>query len=317
MPLLLPPRFRQPQYLRHPLEGVRRLFRRRPNLQDGTTAEKRLPWNVPIEYVPDQAIGQSIAIGGVFDACVSETILRLLESGETAVDVGANIGYMTSLMAARVGPRGSVVSYEPHPEIFQVLARNVTRWSGDRRLGAIAVHDAALSDTAGAADLFAPRVFERNVGAASLTVSERWGADPQRIGAVRLLRADDELHGIPVALLKIDVEGHEEAVLRGAERLLADGRVRDIVFEHKQSYPTELTRMLESHGFTLFSLDNSLFGPRTAPAAERPPRQGWEGPSYLATRDPRRALARLRPRGWAILGQHRVLRTTFSEARLP
>jgi FkbM family methyltransferase len=280
---------------------------RRPDADvPGAVSRRRLPWGLEIEYITDAAIGQSLSLGGIFDACVSETIFRLLDAGETAVDVGANIGYMTCLMARRAGARGRVLAYEPHPRVFELLARNAERWNAEPELAEIVVRESALADAAGTADLFAPGGFDRNVGAASLSVSEKWGDDPTRIPEVRLATVDDELANEDIALMKIDVEGHEHDVVRGGSRLFERGGVRDLVFEHKHSYPSRLSRELEAWGYELFSLDNSLFGPAADPAAERPPRSSWEGPSYLATRSPERALRRLDPRGWAVLGQHRV-----------
>jgi FkbM family methyltransferase len=45
-----------------------------------------------------------------------------------AVDVGANIGYMTSLMAHKVGLSGKVIAFEPHPAIYKRLVNNVQDW---------------------------------------------------------------------------------------------------------------------------------------------------------------------------------------------
>ena len=48
---------------------------------------------------------------GIYDLIVTEILWRLINKGEIAVDVGANIGYMTSLMAAKVASSGKVYSY--------------------------------------------------------------------------------------------------------------------------------------------------------------------------------------------------------------
>ena len=67
---------------------------------------------------PKETIGRAILRLGVYDLCVSESICRLLDPGESAIDVGANLGYMTSLMAAKAGKCGSVESFEPHPDLM-------------------------------------------------------------------------------------------------------------------------------------------------------------------------------------------------------
>ena len=75
-----------------------------------------------------------------------------------------------------------------------------------------------------------------------------------------------------------------------------------MVFEDHDPYPSEATAIVEQAGYSLFSLDNDLFGLRLSAPEDRGETAGWPGPSYLATRDPRRALARLRARGWQIRG---------------
>jgi hypothetical protein len=98
------------------------------------------------------------------------------------------------------------------------------------------------------------------------------------------------------------VEGHEPGVLRGAPELLRGGRVRDVIFEDHEPYPSEATALVEGAGYRLFSLSNDLFGIELGAPADRGEVSEWPGPSYLATRDPDRAIQRLRPRGWQVAG---------------
>jgi len=56
-----------------------------------------LPWGVSIKVRPNEVIGRAILTTGIYDLSVTEVIYLLLDLGETAVDVGANIGYMTRI----------------------------------------------------------------------------------------------------------------------------------------------------------------------------------------------------------------------------
>jgi hypothetical protein len=105
-----------------------------------------------------------------------------------------------------------------------------------------------------------------------------------------------------IGVLKIDVEGHEAAVLQGAASLLARHGIRDIVFEEHGSHPTNATRLLEGYGYALFRLRQRFLGLSADPAGESGKHGQWDPPSYLATTDPDRATVRLAPRGWAVLG---------------
>jgi hypothetical protein len=107
--------------------------------------------------------------------------------------------------------------------------------------------------------------------------------------------------GGSVAVRKVDVEGHEAAVFRGARSLLATGAIRHVLFEEHREPPTDATEALTACGYSLFSLERTLFGPRLGDALHRR-RSKWEAPSLLATRTPDEALAVCRPLGWRVLG---------------
>lgn len=86
-----------------------------------------------------------------------------------ALDIGANIGQMTSLMRHLAGPNGQVISFEPHPDIFNELQDNI-RMDPDQHLIAPAVlNQLALSDHSGTAIFETGEIFQSNRGTARLT----------------------------------------------------------------------------------------------------------------------------------------------------
>jgi FkbM family methyltransferase len=297
---LLPARLsRKPQYIFHPGRLLRRAGYKR-QAQDGRYEVAELPWGLPLEVHTSDAIGFSILVGRVFDPTVTEALHRLIDPGDRVIDVGANIGYMSSLAAARAGPTGEVHAFEPHPHVFDALRRNAERWRGREGVANVELHNAALSDESGSGELGVGPVFEANMGLSSLRGDEAPAGNGGNTITVSLSRLDQLLADERVGLVKIDVEGHEAGVLRGAEALFADGLVRDIVFEDHDPYPSEPTEIAEAAGFTLISLDNDLFGLRLDRPEDRDAEAAWPGPSYLATRDPERARQRLTPRGWQV-----------------
>jgi FkbM family methyltransferase len=293
-------RINRPEYVFRPSAALKRLrFGTEKSHHGGEIADVDLPWSQTITVLPD-GIGRNLAVSGVFDLCVTESIHRLLDPGDMAVDVGANVGYLTNLMATRVGPTGSVLAFEPHPVVFEVLERNVSRWNADERIGSPEARRLALSSEDGAGRLSGEGDFETHMGLASV----RDDSEGPRPGdfEVELARLDRLLDGRSPQLIKIDVEGHEIAVLEGAQALLGERRVRDVVFEEHGIYPTASMTLLERHGMTVFTLDHTLLGLRVRPVREGPAPAGWPGPNYLATFEPNRALTRLGGRGWSSLG---------------
>jgi FkbM family methyltransferase len=270
----------KPHYVFRP----RQLLRRR-----GASSPALLPWNLPLSYEPTGFLGESLARTGVYDLVVSETIWRLVNPGDHVVDAGANIGYMTSIMARRVGPQGRVDAFEPHPNTFRQLQRNVERWRVP-----VTVHNLALAETPGMVQLFTVNDNDSNQIRASLSPLPDSG-ESQSVSAAKL---DDVLRG-PVRLIKIDIEGSELPALRGARRLLDD--VIHIVYEDHDPQPSALTRFLERAGFTPLMLEERLWGPKAHEDVTRSRAFGWDAPSLLATRSIQEAYQRLRPRGWRCL----------------
>ena len=142
-----------------------------------------------------------------------------------------------------------------------------------------------------------PSDFERNYGIASLDASG--GTTSYEVEKVRL---DEVIAGRDVGVLKIDIEGHELAALQGARDSLAKGLIRDVVFEDHDPLPSPVSRMLESAGFAISGIEETLTRPLFV--SGRAPR-GWDAPTYLATRDPERTQRLMQPRGWRCLRGHR------------
>jgi FkbM family methyltransferase len=261
-----------------------------------------LPWGAELACDPHESVGQAIRRRGIFDLLVCETLLRLADAGESALDAGANIGQMTSLLAYAVGSRGVVHAFEPHPDVFARLARNADRWARSPSLGSVKLHELGLSDADGLLPLRTD-VFDINQGSPTLEPPppDRPATD---VRTVRVRRLDEVLDvDARVGVMKIDVEGHEIHALRGADALLSSGRIRDIVFEEREQPPTAVTTLLEEHGYAVLQIGERLRGPSLgrlgAPGVTVMP---GDDPNLLATRDPDRAVQRLRARGWAIYG---------------
>jgi FkbM family methyltransferase len=229
---------------------------------------------------------------GVHELPVCEALWRLCGTGETAVDVGANIGVMTSLLSKRVGETGQVVSFEAHPEIFQQLARNVQRWPRRR----VECWNRAVSCNQKTMRIQETECFGINEGTARVANDGAGG----RSFEVMSVRLDDVLSDRACGVLKIDVEGHEFEVLSGARSLLESRKVRDIVFESTWEFPGRAHKLLAGYGYQLFDLGASSLGLELPMPSKRPEAPGKVS-DYVATLNPERALTLTSPSGWRVL----------------
>lgn len=293
----------KPYYFFRPKQVFLRIMRKLTRHEPDAAGEQvLLPWGLPIRIRPYDMIGSAIFRTGVYDLCVTEVLWRLLDEAETAVDAGANIGQMTSIMAKRVADKGRVLSFEPHPQIFQELAANVAIWQTLPNAGKIETYEMGLSNETGVANLHTTFEFVQNRGTASLETDRENMAQESVTDFVSIDQLENIIESnINIGVMKLDVEGHELALLEGSSRLLTAHRIRDIVFEEKNYYPSPVTDLLEQVGYKIFSIEQGPLAIRVLPATRDSSHYKYEAQSYLATLNVSRALKRLRKWGYQCL----------------
>lgn len=286
----------RPHYLYRPQQVLRRFYR-----QFLASSEEApvvtLPWGTKIKVNISENIGRSIYLHGIYEIVVSEVLWRLLRPGDIAFDVGAHIGYMTSLMAARVGAAGCVLAFEPHPELFEELEHNIGYI--ERANGGFSVEpfNLALSRKPGRATLVCPEGFASNRGLASLTTAS--SADGFSVPTETL----DRYIGSSgrVDLVKLDVEGHELSVLQGARHALRGHRMKHVVYECHDGVSSPIHPYLTDFGYAVLALGWRRFGLKISEYPKTPDWRPNDTPCFLATLDKpvvRKALSRT---GWRVL----------------
>jgi FkbM family methyltransferase len=287
--------FTTPEYLFNPrqaLQRLRRIWRPRQPVES-----LRLPWGAIVEAHTDENIGRMLYFYGIFDKVVPEAIFRLLDPGEVAVEIGANIGQNCSCMARRAWPGGMVYAFEPHPDILSELRRNVARWPADK-FAPVHIEPVALSAEPGEASLENGPEFKTNRGSASI----QRGASRPGSFTVKLARLDDCLCEVKdIGVCKIDVEGHELSVLQGATDLLKRRAIRDIIFEDFNPQPSDVTKLLRDNNYEVFKLSEGRLKPALQPLGVLRRNSKQDTHNFLATLDPQRTVARYQPIGWRCL----------------
>lgn len=141
-------------------------------------------------------------------------VRRLVSPGDHVVDAGANIGYISLLLSRLVGPEGRVHAFEPVPATFELLASNL------RALGLKNVEARPVGVSDAASDVFMQT--PDYAGGGENLYESHIVSEPGAGFAVRVVPLDEALGtaGGRVTFVKIDVEGHELAAIRGARQLL-------------------------------------------------------------------------------------------------
>ncbi len=180
-----------------------------------------------------------------FEPYEVRVLSRLLRPGDTAVDVGANVGFYTLLFARLVGPTGSVYAFEPMDG--DGLQANVDL-NGYHQ---VTVQRVAVGAAPGLVSIGRPPEAE---GASSGMWRRGADVDAREVEQIAL---DDYLGVRHVRLVKIDVEGMEPDVLAGLSRTLAEGRVDALVaemHEHLLDDPQRVLDPLAAAGFRLLRI---------------------------------------------------------------
>lgn len=145
--------------------------------------------------------------------------LAVCQPGAVIVEVGAHVGTETVGFAQIVGPTGRVIAFEPLPANLAALRHNITL----NAFTHVEINAAAVSDQPGQVVFNVPKPHATGTGAVQVGASAATAPANTLIVDAVMLDARAEQFGT-IALIALDVEGHELYALRGAQRLLQTQR---------------------------------------------------------------------------------------------
>ncbi|MEM8607433.1 MAG: FkbM family methyltransferase [Myxococcota bacterium] len=225
----------------------------------------------------DDYVGRAVYFMGELDPKVSWVFRKLVSPGDSVLDIGANIGLTAMILSSLVGPSGAVHAFEPNPKARSLLERAIEK----NRARNVVVHGVALGREEGSLDLFVPH---GHAGKGSLV--------PNFAGVVAAL---GETMQVPVKtldqlfaetqfdrlrLVKMDVEGFEAEVLRGArsffDRCKPSALVFEIAMNDKPLGERESVRLLDEFGYDFLSIPKTLARMRVRPASLREVPEGHD-----------------------------------------
>ena len=193
----------------------------------------------------DWQLHRSFAYGS-WEPEVVRSIQGHVHSGMRVLDIGAQSGFYSLLLSRLVGPDGMVFAFEPLPANFRVLEENLSLNS----IQNVMIRREAVSDFSGNISFEFPRE-EVSLIAGPLLESDNLGAF--QVPAISL---DDFVRqtGQPIQFIKMDVEGAETAVLRGAVQTLKafhPAMVVELHHDHPQDGLHPAITLLEQLGYQI------------------------------------------------------------------
>jgi len=161
---------------------------------------------------------------GTWEPEVSNVVLSVVKPGMTVIDIGAHIGYYTLLFAKCVGADGRVISFEPFPDNFALLQKNV-QLNG---LSQVQPRPQAVFSAAREITLAVP---DHTLNPGQGSVSHASGSRKFLVQAV-CLDSFCAQEALRPDLIKMDVEGAEQDVLLGARQTIAQWRPKLLIELH-------------------------------------------------------------------------------------
>ncbi len=182
-----------------------------------------------------KGLSEEIMLLGTHEPICTRVYLQHLRKGDHVLDVGSNLGYYALLAGRAVGPAGRVLGFEPAPDVYTILARNVAR-SG---LKNISVFPWAISDCSKAIEFYGSEIPSWG---SLIREKDLLQGQPTTVPAKRLDDLLDEFPDFRPTVLRMDVEGGELMALEGAQRLLREYKPRIFVEIHPFAFEWQRAR---------------------------------------------------------------------------
>jgi FkbM family methyltransferase len=189
----------------------------------------------------DQTIGPCLASAGEFARAEVDFLIAHLSPNDAVCDVGANIGTV-SIPLAKALPGLSVFAFEPQLPIFRLLMRNVAL----NGVMSVEAYPWALGEADGMIEFATPALTtQTNFGAIG-----RGSQGGDKVPVV--IRRLDSLALPPLSIIKIDVEGYDLEVVRGAQETIRRGRPILFCEAHASPKTVKLIGLLDQWGYDAY-----------------------------------------------------------------
>ena len=194
-----------------------------------------------------------LLVEGIYEKLETELIKNSLKPGMVFVDIGANLGYYTLIASKLVGEQGKVYAIEPDDKNFQLLSKNVSL----NNLKNVQLIKKALSEQPGEQKLYKDK---ENYGRHSLAGSNVPVLDT--VFTVETDTLDNVLNGVAPSVMKMDVQGAEGLVMKGASKTLKKSPQRMTVefwptgLKNMGTDPMELLNIFSNEGFCYYFINH-------------------------------------------------------------
>lgn len=200
-------------------------------------------FNIIVDPVTDKGVERKIYFRSIYEEGTIALMKKILKNGDTFIDVGCNIGLMSLAASQFVGKNGAVYAFEPHPDTFSILQDNIELNNSKN----IFSYNIALGAKEEKALIYSN--MQVNRGSASLIKTFQNQCEGKEVVIMSL---DDFIieKGIKnIRMLKVDVEGWELEVFKGASQLLSGENAPIVCFEYSSGHALQNGQLLDLYKY--------------------------------------------------------------------
>lgn len=204
-------------------------------------------------------ISPRLSAYGIFEPSETEIVKKGIKKGDIVLDIGAHIGYYTLIFAKLVGEKGRIFAFEPDPDNFDLLSKNIT---ANKYQNVTLVRKGVLNKN-GKAKLY---LSQDNTGDHRIYDHR----DSRKSIEIETIRLDDYFKNYKgrIDFIKMDIEGVEGSAIQGMFNLLNRNKDLKILTEFwphalKEfgTDPEEYLKLLTGLGFKLYDINQKKMKP--------------------------------------------------------
>jgi len=201
----------------------------------------------------DQTISDRLVINNAYEQFETQIIKKEVKEGDVVLDIGANIGYYTVILSKLVGEKGKIIAFEPDPENFVLLKKNVKINNCEN----VTLVQKAVSDETRKLKLY---LSEDNKGDHRIYDA----GEGRKYIEIEAISLDDYFknYSRKIGLIKMDIQGAEPVAIQGMTLLLEKNKDVKIITEFEPFLlkkfgvePKEYLKLLMRHDFRLHFLN--------------------------------------------------------------
>ncbi|MDO8486308.1 MAG: FkbM family methyltransferase [Candidatus Staskawiczbacteria bacterium] len=199
-------------------------------------------------YLPPNGIDYLIEES--YEPLETALIIKNLKEGDTFLDIGAGIGYYTVLTSKIVGDKGKVIAFDPDPQYFQFIQKNLKE-NGCNNV--ILFQKAVLNRTGKTKFYLYDKIGRNRVEEVNHLLSDFKVRDSIEVETVRI----DDLLNEKIDFIKIDIEGSQYLALEGMKNLISRNPQVKIITEFPDYKKLEFLNLLNEMGFRIYEINTS------------------------------------------------------------